>query len=382
MLHGHRQVADREGLGELVVDAHLAAVGGVEHGQLDAGEGVADVEEAAGLAAGAVHGQGAADHGLEAEPVERGAELLVVVEAGQQPVVEQRLLGVDAVDDALVEVGGAEPVDPGGEVDVGGVGDLAGVVPAVGQLRERQRVGAALVLDLDVALFDVDVGAAVLTHRAELDQVAVGVVLEDREDDVEVVLHVVELREDRLRAPLHRVGRRRDLAVVDDRVGVEVPHDAVQQVVVAQVDQVDVDRAPRDLLPRRRPSGEVQDRGEAVAAGLGDQLAAQVVVGDCDLVAVGRQTHGRGPPEVTVAPQHQDTHSWLPSSHPADGRNLACSARIDPFAGPRGAGFRQVRPAPSSGRGRGLRVPGAWPPAGGTGGRTGRTALRTSRRTP
>ena len=50
-------------------------VGGVVHGQLDALERVADVEEAAGLATLAVDRQRMADHGLHAEPVERGPKI-------------------------------------------------------------------------------------------------------------------------------------------------------------------------------------------------------------------------------------------------------------------------------------------------------------------
>ena len=52
-----RHVAHGEGLGELVEDSELAALGRVLERQGDAGEGVADVEHAAGLAAGAVDGQ-------------------------------------------------------------------------------------------------------------------------------------------------------------------------------------------------------------------------------------------------------------------------------------------------------------------------------------
>jgi hypothetical protein len=131
LLHLDRELTDREGLGELVVDPHLAGVSGVQQRQLDTGEGVADVEEPTRLAPGAVDRQRVSDDRLQAEPVERGPELLVVVEPREQSVVEQRLVGVDAVDDALVEVGRPESVDPGCEVDVGRVGDLAGVVPAV-----------------------------------------------------------------------------------------------------------------------------------------------------------------------------------------------------------------------------------------------------------
>ena len=163
----------------------------VRDGELDALERVADVEEAAGLAALAVDGQRVADDGLDAEAVEHRAEHLVVVEAGEEALVPLGLLGLDAVDDALVQVGGAQAPDPAGEVDVVGVVHLGQVVERAGQLGEGERVLAALVLDLDVALFDVDVGRAVLAHRPELDEVGVGDVVAHREQQVEGADHVV-----------------------------------------------------------------------------------------------------------------------------------------------------------------------------------------------
>ena len=200
--------------------------------QLDAGERVADVEEAAGLGAGAVDGERVADHRLQAEAVEDGAEDLVVVEAGDQALVAGGLVGLDPVDDALVEVGRAQAPGAAGEVDVGRVVDLRAVVERGRQLRERQRVAAPLVLDLDVALLDVDLGLAVLAHRPELDQVAVGHVVADREEQVEVADHVRVLGLDRLLARGHRVGRRGLLAVVDDRLGAGLGDDAVEEVAV------------------------------------------------------------------------------------------------------------------------------------------------------
>src|SRR3954468_22112120 len=169
-----RQSEHRKLLGELVEDPELTLLSRVQRRQLDAGEGVADVEEAAGLVAGAVDGQRMADHRLHAEAVEDGAEKLVVVEAGGEALVARRLLGLDAVDDALVEVGRAQAPGTAGEVDVGRVVGLRAGVERARQLRIRERVLAPLVLDLDVALLDVDIGLAVLAHRSELHQVRVG----------------------------------------------------------------------------------------------------------------------------------------------------------------------------------------------------------------
>src|ERR671913_30857 len=110
------------------------------------------------------------------------------------------------VDDALVQVRGPETPDLAGEVDVVGVVDLAEVVPASWLLREGQEVLAAIVLYLDVALFDVYVGLAVLAHRTELHQVAVWHILVYGEEHVQVADNVVVLGVDGMAPVDHGVG--------------------------------------------------------------------------------------------------------------------------------------------------------------------------------
>ena len=153
------ELEDGELLGELVVDPQLAGIGRVGDRQRDALDRVADVEVAARLAALAVDGQRVADDGLHAEAVERGPEDLVVVEARREARVERRLVGLDAVHDALVEVGRAEAPDPAGEVDVVAVVDLRQVVERARRLGVEERVLPAVVVDGQVALLDVDVRA-------------------------------------------------------------------------------------------------------------------------------------------------------------------------------------------------------------------------------
>ena len=85
------------------------SAGGFSAGERDALERVHDVQEPAGLAALAVHRERVADHRLHREAVQRRAEELVVVEAGDEALVEPRLRRLDPVDDALVEIGRAQP---------------------------------------------------------------------------------------------------------------------------------------------------------------------------------------------------------------------------------------------------------------------------------
>ena len=93
-------------LGHLVEDPHaFAALRRVLDRQLDAADGVLDVDEGARLAAGAVDRQRIADRGLHEEAVEHRAVVAVVVEAVDQPRVDPRLRGLGAPHDALVQVG-------------------------------------------------------------------------------------------------------------------------------------------------------------------------------------------------------------------------------------------------------------------------------------
>lgn len=76
--------------------------------EFDAANHVADVDESAGLAAGAVDGKRVADTGLDEEAVEHRAVVAVVVESVDKALVLEGLLGVGAPDDALVQVGDAQ----------------------------------------------------------------------------------------------------------------------------------------------------------------------------------------------------------------------------------------------------------------------------------
>ena len=301
-------LVDRHRLGHLVEDAELAAVGRVLAGQPDALDGVDDVDQAAGLGSVAVDGERVAEHGLDDHPVEHGAEHAVVVEAGGQAVVELGLLGIGAVDDALVEVGRAQAPDPAAELDVVAVVHLRAVVEGAGLLGVDHPVLAALVLDLDPALLDVDVGLAVLAHRAELDQVDVAIDVGDRVHHVEVADDVVGLRVDRVRLVDHRVRRCALLAEVDDRLGAEVAHHLVHELGVAEVADVGLDRLAADLAPGGHALLERADRDQALDAHLHVVAASREVVVDGDVVPERGQMQGGRPPEVPVTAKNQDLH--------------------------------------------------------------------------
>ena len=83
------QFADAVGLGDLVEHADLfAALRRVLQRDLDAADGVADVDERTGLSARAVHRQWVTDRRLHQEAIEDRAVVAVVVEAVDQTLVK------------------------------------------------------------------------------------------------------------------------------------------------------------------------------------------------------------------------------------------------------------------------------------------------------
>jgi SagB-type dehydrogenase family enzyme len=271
VLHRHR-------LGHLVEHPEVAPVGRVLAGQLDAPHGVPDVDDAADLAAGPVDGQRLAQHGLDREPVQHRAEHGVIVEPGRQPLVDGGLRRLLAVHHALVEVGRPQVPDPAGELHVVAVVHLGQVVEGPRALGEQHPVPAAVVLELEPALLDVDVRRTVDAHRAQLDQVNVAVELGDRVEQVERADHVVLLGVDRVLAVDHRVRRGPLLGVVHDRVRLEIGERRIGELGVAQVADVAADPLPGQLPPDLDPGLQRRDRHQRLDPELVVVAAAGEVV--------------------------------------------------------------------------------------------------------
>src|SRR6185312_2125989 len=99
------QIAYPVRLGHLVEYLHpLAALRSVLQRKLDAAHRILDMDEGAGLAAGAMHRQRIADRRLDEEAVEHRAVIAVIIEAVDELLVQARLLRVRAPDDALMQV--------------------------------------------------------------------------------------------------------------------------------------------------------------------------------------------------------------------------------------------------------------------------------------
>src|SRR5271170_2402367 len=167
-------IHDGKTFSELIVNAALVARGGILAGDFDAAHGVANIEEAAALAAFAVHGEGMSDDGFDAEAIEDGAENFVVIKTIDERFIERDFVGDGAVHHSLIQIGGAQTPDFAGEHDVVAVVHLGEVVERARLLGKGKNVFAAVVFDGDVAFFDVNVRRAILAHGAEFHKVAIG----------------------------------------------------------------------------------------------------------------------------------------------------------------------------------------------------------------
>src|SRR3990170_450192 len=179
-------------------------------------------------------------------------------------------------------------------------------------LRVGQPVPTAIVLDLNKALFNVDVGRAVLAHRAELDEVACRGELLQREEYVEVADNVVVLRVKRVPPVDHRVGRGALLGEVDDCLRAMALHDAGEELPVQQVTELDRYRLAAYLLPRLHPLFYVGERREAMRPELVVYLPADAVVDYHHLVAGVGEVQGGRPATAAGPAKDQDLHTCAP----------------------------------------------------------------------
>jgi hypothetical protein len=191
----------------LIEDAEFSLGRGIQTGKLHAAHRVANIQEAARLAALAVHRERVAKGCLGAEAIEHRAEDLVIVKAVDQRFIQGDFVGHGSIHDALVQIGGACSPDLAGEHHVVAVVDLGEVIKRPRLLGIREHVFAAVVLDGDVSLFDIDIGRAVFAHGAELDQVAVGLEFAQGEEQIQRAHDIVHLGADGVVAIDHRIRR-------------------------------------------------------------------------------------------------------------------------------------------------------------------------------
>src|ERR1700733_255495 len=303
-LHFVREIEN----GDLIEDSEFAGRGRMRTGDLDTADRVANVEEAARLPALAVHGKGMAHRRLRAESVQHRAENFVVVEAVDERFIERSFIRHRAVDDPLIQIRGAQLPRAAAEHDVVAVVHLREVVERAGLLRKRQYVLAAVVLDFDVALFNVDIRRTVLAHRPELHQVAVVVEFAQREQQVQRADHVIYLRERGVAPVNHRIRSGALLGEVDPGFGLEFVERFGEELVVGHVTDEQVDLLAGVFVPGAETIRKRLDRRERLYAQLEVPLPADEVVDDRDGVALLGQIQRCRPTAVAISPQHGNSH--------------------------------------------------------------------------
>ena len=134
-------------------------------------------------------------------------------------------------------------------MNVVGVVHLAEVVERARLLGVGEGIFATIVLNGDVALFDVNVGGAVLAHGAQLDQVAIGEVVAQHVEQVEVAQHVVGLGQHGVLTVDHREGGRALFTEVNHSTRLKLEHGLLQEGVVIDIADVKVDVLTGEVFP-------------------------------------------------------------------------------------------------------------------------------------
>ena len=309
------QFAHLVALGHLVEDLHpLALLGRVLKGQLHAAHRIADVDEGASLAAGAVHRERIADRRLHQEAVEHRAVVTVVVEAVGEERVAVGGFGVGAPDDALVQIRDPHVVVLVVVEEQQLIQRLRHVIHAAraGRVQDLFLEPAAVGLGhlhLQVALGNggTAMGAvAIDPHGAQMHHVDIETALHDRGQQVmgavDVVVHGVALGG----AALHRVGRGPLLGEVHHRIGALGQQQIHQSLVLmGQVELHKAHRLATHLVPGPQPLGHGGDGGERLNLQVDVDLAAAEVVDDDDLVARIGQVDRAGPTAEAVAAENE-----------------------------------------------------------------------------
>src|ERR1700722_17767248 len=189
---------NRKPFRELIVNATFARRRRIQARQLNAANGIANVEETSLLAALSVDGQRVANDRFNAKPIQNRPEDFVIIKTVDEDFVERDFVGDGSIDDALVEISGAQAPSLAGEHDVVTVVHFGEVVKGAWLLGERKQVFAAIMFDGDIAFFDVDIRSAVFTHRSKLNQVTIRLKFAEREEQIQCSHEVIGLREHRV----------------------------------------------------------------------------------------------------------------------------------------------------------------------------------------
>ena len=159
---------------------------------------------------------------------------------------------------------------------------------------------APVVLDPDVAFFDIDIRRAVFAHGAELHQVAIGPKFAERKQQVQRSNHIVHLREHRMLAVDHRIRSGALFGEVNHRIRLEVFDHTGQKIVVVHVADKHLDGFPGELLPDAQPVRQGLNGRQGLRAHFEIPLPPQEIIHHGHRVSLPGQIERRGPATVTI----------------------------------------------------------------------------------
>ena len=113
----------------------------------------------------------------------------------------------------------------------------------------RYRVAPSVVLNGDVAFFDVDIRSAVLAHRTQLDEVAIGLEFAQREQQIERPHDIVDLGENRMFAVDHRIRSRTLFGKMHHSIRFKRLDERRQKVILRHIADKKFDGLARQVLP-------------------------------------------------------------------------------------------------------------------------------------
>ena len=272
------------------VDLGLRALPSFFDGQSQALDGVVDIDEGPGLFAGPVESDGMVASDLGAEAVEQSPEIAVDVDSVDQVGMQFGLRSTGTPNNSLVELSNFQAevfleVEKGDVVEaLGHVVDASGVVG----MDDLDWLALAFVLVGAVELRHTEAfgnvesfhsPVSVNAHSADVDHVAFGVELHHGNQDVLGAQSVVGVSLVDCLDVLHGVGSRFELGQVHNDIGFEFFKNLKELLfLLGDVNFLEADELPRDLLPLFEPLFNAFDRCDgAVAVFVVDFPPVQVV---------------------------------------------------------------------------------------------------------
>src|SRR5579863_202253 len=173
-------------------------------------------------------------------------------------------------------------------MDIVTVMDFGQVIKRPRLLGKGQQVLAAVVLNADIAFFNVDIRRPVFAHGPQLDQVAVGLKFLDGEQYVEGSDDIVYLAKDGVAAVDHGVRSGPLLGEMDHRLRRKLLHDFSQEFIVENISDGELDLLTCDSLPSAESLGQGANGRESLRAQFVIPGTAMKTIDNGDVIATPR----------------------------------------------------------------------------------------------